>query len=142
MSAYPLPKYSFLVKWNDKQIGFTEVSGLNFEIEAIEYRVGDSPEHASTKMPGRPKYGNLTMKRGTFANQTDYYDWMNEIQLNEAPRQDITISLLDASGNPAVTWKAMGAFPVKIEPTDFKSDANEVAIESIELAIEKLEIVK
>ncbi len=142
MSAYPLPKYAFLVKWNDTQIGFSEVAGLNMEIELIEYRIGDSPEHASVKFPGRPKYGNITMKRGTFANATEFYDWMGEIQLNEVTRRDITISLLDASGNPAVTWKAMGAFPVKIEATDFKSDGNEVAIESIEIAIEKLEIVQ
>ncbi len=40
---YPLPKFHFQVEWGENlRIGFTEVSGLDFETEVIEYRAGNS----------------------------------------------------------------------------------------------------
>ena len=41
---------------------------------------------------------------------------------------------------PLVVWKVKNAFPIKVQSTDLKSDANEVAIESIEIVHEGLEI--
>ena len=49
--AYPLPKFHFLVKWDPGvRAGFTEVTGLDMQIEAIEYREGSSPEYSKIKM--------------------------------------------------------------------------------------------
>jgi phage tail-like protein len=49
--------------------------------------------------------------------------------------------LLNESHAPVITWKAEGAFPVKVQASDLKSDGNEVAIETIELAHEGLNIL-
>lgn len=64
MANYPLPKFHFQVEWGGKNIGFTEVTGLTVETEAIEYRHGASPEYHKTKQPGLKKYSNITLKRG------------------------------------------------------------------------------
>jgi phage tail-like protein len=137
---FPLPKFHFQVDWNGTVISFSEVSGLDVETEVIEYRSGDSREYHSIKMPGRQKYGNITMKRGTFPTDNQFYDWWNQHALNTHDRRSITISLLDEEHNPVVVWKVKNAWPTKVQSTDLKSDANEAAIETIEIAHEGLEI--
>ena len=52
MATYPLPKFHFLVQWGGARIGFTEVTGLDIQIEPIEYREGASPDYSKIKMPG------------------------------------------------------------------------------------------
>ncbi len=140
MATYPLPKFHFLVEWGGARIGFTEVTGLTVETEVIEYREGSSPEYNKTKMPGLRKYGNITMKRGTFVGDNDYFKWFNTVKMNTIERRDITISLLNESHEPVVVWKVKSAWPVKVQSPDLKSDANESAIESIEVAHEGLVI--
>jgi phage tail-like protein len=136
MASYPLPKFHFLVEWAGARIGFTEVTGLTLETEVIEYREGNSPEYNKIKMPGMRKFGNITMKRGTFAGDNDYYKWFDTVKLNTIERRNITITLLNENHDPVVKWKIKSAWPVKIQSPDLKSDANETAIESIEVAHE------
>lgn len=140
MANYPLPKFHFQVEWGGANIGFTEVSGLDVESEVIEYRDGASPEYVKTKMPGMQKFGNITLKRGTFQGDNDFYNWWNTVALNTIERRDVTISLLNENHEPVVVWKVKNAWPSKVQSTDLKADGNEVAIESIELAHEGLVI--
>ena len=141
--AYPLPKFHFLVKWDPGvRAGFTEVTGLDMQIEAIEYREGSSPEYSKIKMPGMRKFSNITLKRGTVAGDSDFYKWVQNINLDAAvERRDLTISLLDETHAPVMSWKAKQAFPVKLAASDLKADGDEVAIESIELVHEGLSLV-
>ena len=137
---YPLVKFHFQVEWGGTQIGFTEVSGLDVETEVVEYRHGASPEYSKVKMPGMQKFGNLTLKRGTFATDNEYYDWWNSVKLNTIERRNITISLLNEEHEPVVVWKVKNAWPTKVQSTDLKADGNEVAIESMEIVHEGLSI--
>jgi phage tail-like protein len=141
MATYPLPKFHFQVQWGGARIGFTEVTGLDMQVEPIEYREGSSLEYHKIKMPGMQKFSNITLKRGTIAGDSDFYKWINTINLNVAERRDIVISLLNETHAPVITWKAKNAFPVKVQASDLKSDGNEVAIETIEIAHEGLNIL-
>ena len=137
---YPLVKFHFQVEWGGTSIGFTEVSGLDVETEIVEYRQGASPEYSKIKMPGMQKFGNITLKRGTFATDNEFFNWWNSVKLNKIERRDITISLLNEEHEPVVTWKVKNAWPTKIQSTDLKADGNEVAIESMEVVHEGLTI--
>jgi phage tail-like protein len=141
MANYPLPKFHFLVQWGGERIGFTEVTGLDIQVEAIEYREGSSPEYSKIKMPGMQKYSNITLKRGSMLGDSDFYKWINTTSLNTAERRDIIISLLNEMHAPVITWKAKNAFAIKVQASDLKSDGNEVAIETLELAHEGLNIL-
>jgi phage tail-like protein len=140
MANYPLPKFHFQVEWGGTRIGFTEVTGLTIENEVIEYREGSSPEYNKVKMPGMHKFGNITLKRGTFANDNEYFAWLNTVKLNTIERRDLIINLLNENHEPVVVYKVKQAWPVKIQAPDLKSDANEAAIETLELAHEGLVI--
>ena len=137
---YPLVKFHFQVEWGAAKIGFTEVSGLDVETEVVEYRHGASPEYSKIKMPGMQKFSNITLKRGTFATDNEYYKWWNTVKLNTIERRDITISLLNEDHEPVITWKVKNAYPCKVEGPSLNSTGNEVAIESIELCHEGLNI--
>lgn len=140
MADYPLPAFHFQVDWGGTRIGFTEVSGLTLETQVIEYRDGASPVYSVQKMPGIPKFGNITCKRGIVAGDNQYFEWLNTTQLSQVERRDITISLLNEKHEPVMVWKARNAFPVKVEGPGLKSTGNEVAIESLEIAHEGLTV--
>ncbi len=142
--TYPLPKFHFEVDWGVARIGFTEITGLDVETEVIEYRDGANPAYHKMKMPGMQKFSDITMKRGTFRNENDFYEWWDAAVAannnDDVERRDLTITLLDEGHNPVVSWTVERAWPKKVQSTDLKADGNEVAIESIEIAHEGLKI--
>lgn len=140
-SNWPLPKFYFSVDWGSTtDIPFQEVSGLEIEAQPIEYRHGNSPVFSTINMPGIIKNNQVTMKKGVFVNDNAFWDWYNKIKMNTIERQNVVIKLLDESGSPTMTWTLNNAWPTKITSTDMKSDANEVAVESIVISHEGLTI--
>lgn len=140
MANYPLPKFHFQVDWGGTKIGFTEVTGLEVTIEPIEYRDGASPEYSKIKMPGMQSFSNITLKRGIFKSDNEFYKWWNTVALNTIERRDLIISLLDESHAPVVVWKVKNAWPIKVQSTDLNGTGNETAIETLEVAHEGLTI--
>ncbi|MDF2177194.1 phage tail protein [Aliiglaciecola sp. CAU 1673] len=139
-SVWPLPKFYFQVKWDSQVMSFQEVSGLDIEAQIIEYRSGDNPVFSTIKMPGIKKSGNVTMKKGVYKSDNKFWDWFSQIKMNTIKRVPVTISLLDEAGSPTMVWTLANAWPTKITGTDLKSDGNEVAIETIEIAHEGITI--
>lgn len=140
---YPLPRFHFQVDWGGAKISFTEVTGLVMEREKIEYRHSDSKDFNKIAMPGMVKNNNITLKRGKFEADFDYNAWLEEIADDRAnKRRDVTIRLLNEKHKPVAAWTAARCFPVKVTAPDLKSDANEMAVESIEIAHEGLKLMK
>jgi phage tail-like protein len=137
-TTWPLVKFHFSVKIGDKEAFFQEVTGLSAEVQQIEYRQGDSKEFSTVKMPGIKKFGNVTLKKGIFKDDKGFWDLYKQVTMNTFERKTITISLLDEKNEVAMSWTLANAFPVKITVTDIKSDANEPAVETMELAHEGL----
>lgn len=139
-TVWPMPKFRFLVQWDDAVMTFQEVSGLDIEAQPLEYRHGNSPSFSVIKMPGLNKFSNITMKKGVFKSDNKFWDWFSEMKVNQIKRKAVTISLLDETGSPTMVWTLTNALPIKITGTDLKAQGNEVAVESIEIAYEGLTI--
>lgn len=139
-STWPLPKFYFSVTGMPGNPVFQEVTGLETEVQVIEYRAGNSPIFAPIKMPGLAKVGNVTMKKGIFVSDSSLWTWFNSITMNTIERCTLVVALLDQTGAPQYKWQLNNAFPVKLSGTDLKSDGNEVAVESIEVAYETMTI--
>jgi phage tail-like protein len=138
-AIWPLPKFFFTVTLgDDATVSFQEVDGLDSETQVIEYRHGNSRVFYPIKMPGLGKVGNVTMRKGIFVNDDKFWTWYNDIKLNTIARRTVTISLLDEDSAPRMTWTLQNAWPTKITGTDLKSEGNEVAVESVEIAYETL----
>lgn len=140
-NIWPLPKFFFKVTLGDQgEIPFQEVSGLDSETQVIEYRAGNSKVFSTIKMPGIAKVGNITLKKGIFVKDNKFWTWYNTIKMNTIKRETVVISLMDEGGADTMVWTLTNAFPVKITGTDLKSDGNEIAVETIELAYETIVI--
>jgi phage tail-like protein len=137
-TVWPLVKFSFKVMWDGAEMIFQEVTGLSSETQVIEYRGGSSPVYSTVKMPGIQKFSNITLKKGIFKGDKALWEKYGGIKMNIYKRSTIVISLLDESQGIAMSWTLKNAFPSKITVTDMKSDANEVAVETMELAHEGL----
>jgi len=139
-ATWPMPKFRFEVDLGPTITGvaFQEVSGMDVEHQIIEYRNSNSALFSVEKMPGIVKYGNVTMKRGVFVNDNTFWNWRSQIQMNTIARVTVVIKLLDENGDVTMQWQLLNAWPTKITSTDLKSDGNEVAIDTLEIAHEQL----
>ncbi|KIC95400.1 phage tail protein [Flavihumibacter solisilvae] len=140
MASYPIPVFYFKVSWNNQDIGFSDVSGLTQEIQAIEYRDGLTGHAAALKIPGIPKVNNIILKRGIVQKNNDLFNWFNNNGAPNVERRDIIITLLNDEGAPVMIWTISQAFPVKCEGPGLKATGNEIAIESIELTHEGISL--
>ena len=137
---YPVTSFHFQVDWGGARVGFSEVSGLDIEVEVIEYREGSDPEQIVRKIPGLKKFPNIVCKRGLLRGDNDLFEWMNTHKQGAVERRTVTISLLDEEHQPVIVWKAENAWPVKITGPDLKAAGNEIAIETLEICHEGLTI--
>jgi phage tail-like protein len=139
---WPMPSFYFQVRWDAAEMQFQEISGLDVETQAIEYRAGDSAQFSVQKMPGLKRFSDVTMKKGVFKGDHQFWDWFNEIKTNTIKRKPVTISLLDESGTPTMVWTLANAWPSKLSGTDLQAGGNEVAIETLVIAHEGLTLVR
>ncbi len=142
---WPIPKFHFRVSIADEEMSFQEVSGLEANTEVIEYRHGDSEVFSTIKQAGIVKTSNLTLKKGVFAEDSRLLEYFNQIYEKdyygtEDTRVDILIELLDETGETVMGWNIQRAFPIKFTGTDLKSDANEIAVETVEFAYESIRV--
>jgi phage tail-like protein len=135
----PYRNFRFVVDIDGNRAGFTSVSGLAAEAEVIEYREGWDGLTSTRKLPGRVKYPNVTLRRGVTTDRF-LWDWWKMILAGTVQRRNVGIILLDDDRNEVLRWSLNEAWIVKIEVSDLDAEGNEVAIESIELAHEGLEL--
>jgi phage tail-like protein len=114
--------------------GFTEMSGLESEVETEEYREG-GVNHYVHKLPSQSASPNLVLTHGVTAVST-LWNWYYNVTQGIIQRKSGTIMLLDARSYPVMWWNFFNAYPVKWTGPQFKADSNEVIFESIELVHE------
>jgi phage tail-like protein len=117
---------------------FSEVSGLEVEITPIEYRNGNEP-NTVRKIPGLTTYGNLTCKRGA-TGHVDFWNWIKRAVDGQVQRADGSVILCDEGQNEVMRWNFSRGWPTKYTGPTFNAATNEVAIESIEICIERLSL--
>jgi len=136
-TQYPLPVFHFIVQWGGTRIGFSEVAGLDRGNQTINR---SSQENSTIKKPAFHEFGNITLKRGIVKGDNEFFRWLGTVKQIMAERRDLIIIMLNEKHEPVMIWKVHNAFPVKVEGPQLKASANEVTIESIEIAHEGLEV--
>jgi phage tail-like protein len=134
VSGDPLVGFNFEVKIEGALTGyFTECAGLGSESEVIEHKVvGQGGKEVVRKIPGRLKWGDITLKRGITLNM-DMWTWRKQIEdgaVSDA-RKNGSIVMNDQEGNPVAAWDFQKAWPSKLTGPAVKSDSNEIGIEEL-----------
>lgn len=130
----PYRNFRYKVEINGQEYGFSEVSGFDATIDAIDYREGNHPTHVR-KLPGLTKYGNVTLKWGV-TDTMDLYQWHLNAVNGNIERRTVAIQLLDEAGDPKARWEIAEAWPTKYDPMDLNAKGNDVSIETLELVHE------
>ena len=122
-------------KSGSKQIQalFTEVSGLQVEMQVTEYEEGGTNTFVH-RLPGRLKVGNVTLKRG-LTKSNEFLKWCMKLE-----RRNVTVVMYDVAGQPVIRWNFANAYPVKWVGPQFTADSSTLAIESIELTHDGLTV--
>lgn len=112
--------------------GFSEVNGLQVEVEVEEYREGGLNERVH-HFAGKVRYpARLVLKHG-FADNRTIWDWQSKIIEGQILRKNVSIVLHDDHGSEKARWNISQAYPVKWSGPDFRANAAEVAVETLEL---------
>jgi phage tail-like protein len=125
---------------NDNKVivgGFKSVSGMDSETEIVEFKQGN--DTVVRKKPGRTTYANIVLERGYTATD-DLWQWRKNIEDGKVDRRSGSVIILDQDGVTEVArYNFYEAFPCKWNVPDMDSDSSAMAIEKIELAVEKVE---
>ena len=117
---------------------FAEVSGLGVTIDVIEYRDG-SENITVRKLPGLARYSNITLKRGIIGDLS-LWQWLRAVRQGEAQRRDGSIVLLNERREEVLRIQFRRGWPCKWEGPTLNASGNEVAIETLEICHEGLDI--
>lgn len=123
---------------------FRECTGLGSENEVVEYKAsGPKGEYVIKKVPGRMKWTNITLKRG-ITDARDMWDWrklVEEGKIDDA-RKNGSIIMYNQQGDEIARWNFVAAWPAKLTGPSANANANEPAIEELEITHEGYRRVK
>lgn len=139
LSGDPIVSFNFEIQFGPLNGYFTEVSGLGSEHEVTEHKIvgkgGD--KEAIRKIPGRLKWGDITLKRGVTSNM-DIWQWRKMIEdgkINEA-RINGSIMMYDNSGVLVAQWDVVAAWPSKLSGPSLNSESSAVGVEEVTIVHE------
>lgn len=136
----PYRGYNFRVELDNTAVAsFRECSGLSTTIDSVDYREGTDKPNSVRKLPALGKQSNVACKRGVMQSP-DLWNWYKNI-LNGVPdRRNGAIVLQDEQHNDVMRWNFENGWICKYEGPTLNATSNDVAIESIEICHERLEL--
>jgi len=139
----PYKSFKFIVSWDGKPVaGISKVGGLTRTTQVVSHREGGDPS-LTRKSPGQTDYGPITLERGV-TYDPEFETWANmvwtlgnavgnEVSLQQF-RKNITITLLNEAGQPAVTYNVLRCWVSEYTAmADLDSSGNAVLIQSVTL---------
>ena len=142
----PYVQFNFLVdlgvgNTEGVEAGFQECSNIGMEVTVAEYRNGNAKENSVRKITGLNKATDVTLKRGVIGS-LNLYQWLNDIRNgNQSAERTVTIHLQNEDHTKIVqTWKLLRARIIKHVSGPLNAKGNDVAMEELTLAYERLEM--
>ncbi len=142
----PYTDFNFLVdlgtgNTDGPDAGFQEVSEIGMKVPVIEYRNGNSKVNSVIKLTGLNQAQDVRLSRGIIGSLA-LYDWLNDIRNGDQNALRTVTILLQSEDRASVvqTWKLLNARIVRYSNGPFDARGNQVAMEEIVLAYERLEM--
>ena len=142
----PYANFNFLVdlgtgNTDGPEAGFEEVILPEVWLDVIEYRNGNDKINSVRKLTGLDHVGNAVLKRGVIGS-LNLYQWYDDIRNgNQNALRNVLIQLQNEDHTVVVqTWKLMRACVAGLKWGPFCAKSDDVAVEYMVLACERLEI--
>jgi phage tail-like protein len=118
---------------------FTEVSGLSWETEVVEYKdTLKTGKVVIRKRPGQTKYGDVVLKRGLSGDRA-LGKWYQSVLDGKVERKNGSVVIYDMAGTELDRWNFERGWPSKWSASDLNAGTDDVMIEELTVAIEYLE---
>ena len=148
MSAEPFTAFAFAVELRLPgsaaplcQAAFCACDGLELRREILRFREGTDPTSMRLH-PGAESFGNVILRRG-MTSGFDLWDWWERVRSGQAARATCDIVVLSPDlAQERVRFRLYRCLPAKITGPALNAAGNDVAIESLELACEGIDIVR
>lgn len=128
----PLGNFRYFVEIDGITVaGFSEVSGLQVEVETEDYNEGGIND-STHRLPKIARYPNLTLRRGV-ADSTALWDWQCDVARGIVKPRSIHIVLQDDLRAERWRWRCLDAYPVRWTGPELRANESSVAVESLEL---------
>jgi phage tail-like protein len=138
----PYQAFNFWVQIDGlHRAGFKTCSGLDTITGVTKYREGNDASLTQRQLPGLVSYTNITLARGISADRY-LLDWRLRITKGFMLRKNVSIILRDDAGNDKIQWDLRDCWPSKWAGPTFDATTDAVAIETLELVHEGVEIHK
>jgi phage tail-like protein len=119
--------------------GFSECGGMEGVLTTEEYMEGGQNAYVHM-FPTRMTYSNLTLRRGLVIDRT-LWNWHYDYVLGKGTRRDGLILLRDQQGLIVRSWVFKRALPLKWVGPSLHAGESRVAVESLEIMHEGLELI-
>lgn len=118
---------------------FTGCSGMSLEFDVAKFKEGDGKMIIERKRPGKPKYSEVTLKRGFTADKA-LHSWFKEVTdaASATPYKTASIVIFDRSQKEIARFSLDTCWPSKLSVSDLKSDSDEVMVEELTIQHEFL----
>jgi phage tail-like protein len=137
----PYLNFNFLVEIDGNAIAdLTQVDIPEGLIEIAAYREGGEQRNNIRRLPGRVTFGHLVLRRGFTADRT-FFQWWRSVADGNLDRRNVAVSLCDQAGREVARWAFYNTLPMKYVGPALNARGNDVAIESLELDVEEMELV-
>jgi phage tail-like protein len=137
-NAGPATSAGFRVEIDGAAVdGLKTVSGLESEVEVVEYRNGDDP--ITHKRPGAVKYKNIVLKRG-LSKSDKLAQWFDEIRKGSTERKSGSVIYLDRAGAEVLRYNFFEAWPCRWSAPELDADVKDVQLlETISICVERVD---
>jgi len=143
---FPYAQFNFLVDLgtgttDGPQAGFQECSQIGTTVDVIEYRNGNEKANNVRKLTGLVHVSDVTLRRGVIGS-LDLHEWLEQIQNGDQTAvRTVTLQLMNEDHTAvAQTWRLLRARIVKHVSGPFNARCNDVAMEELALAYERLAV--
>jgi phage tail-like protein len=141
----PYPGYNFEILINGisddgtaVKGSFAEASGLEVDIQPIEYRNG-AEDITVRKVPGLKKYPNIVLKRGILGDVA-LWNWIQQALDGKVQRTEGSVVLLDENKQEVMRWNFKRGWPCKWTGPGLNAKNNEIGMETLEICHEGLQL--
>jgi len=136
----PLVTFHFALELQGAVTGyFTECGGLGSETEVTEAKITakDGKTPIVRKVPGRLKWGDISLKRGITAN-LDMWDWRKMVEDGNVStaRKDGSIMMYSQEGAEIARWNFVAGWPSKVSGPQLNTEQSGIGIEEMTIVHE------
>lgn len=115
---------------------FSACEGLEARVDVVDF--SDGEDLLVRKRPGRARYANIVLRRGT-VNDTALWDWFKNVLDGKVERKVGSIIVLDDTAKEVLRYNFFEAWPCRWKSLDLDTREPGILVEEIEIAVEKIE---